>query len=635
MLLKKGQSLVELLIAIGLTAVLIPALLTGLISSRGGKPQQNQRVDAVNLLKETEEAIKNVRDAGWANITTNGTYYPQISGNSWSLVSGIQSLNGFSRSIVISDVYRDPNGSITTSGGTLDPSTKKAELTISWSTPFASSARSTIYLTRHQNNMSYTETTKSEFDQGTYSSTTSTNDNGGEVILTAGGHGDWCQPNLTISALDLPKSGAANAVNAIEGRVFAGTGDDSSGVSFANINITDTDPPVATIVGTFDGFKTNAIFGETNYAYLASDNNFKEIAIVDLTTNPYTEAGYFNAPFNQDGNGVFVVGNVGYMTTGNMFYTFDLSSKLGSRPQLDSLLITIFGTARKIYVVGNYAYIAVDGYAFKELSIVNISNPSNIHEVGSSDVNSAGGKEVYVNADGTRAYLATSADSSKKEFFIIDTSTKTGNRPVVGSYEAGGMSPRGVTIATGNKAILVGTGAEEYQAIDISNETNPIHCGGLNIDSGVRGVSTVLEQDGDAYSYIVTGDAAAELKIVEGQPVGQSSSGIFESRTFDAGYQTAFNRFDATFSKPASTNIQFQVASQDAISGNCNGVAFSFVGPDGTSGTFFTDGGSIPLSDDGIDYENPGRCFRYKLFLSTADFDQTPVFNDITVNYSL
>lgn len=635
---QRGQSLIEIIIVMGMSIVILPALLTGLVSSRQGKAQQAQRTQAVYLLNETVDAVRSIREKGWASLATNGTFHPTISGTSWTLTAGSAVVNGLTQSVTIGDVNRDADGAITTSEGTLDTSSKKVDVSISWGQPYPSTVNAILFTTRYLDNNSFTQTTVADFDAGTKSGTTITDVLGGEVTLGAGGYGNWCAPNLSIAALDLPKSGVANALTAIEGRAFAGTGDDSSGVSFANIVIADTNPPTANIVGTFDGYKTNAVFGETNYAYLATDNNSKEVIIVDLTTNPYTEAGYFNAPLNTDGNGVFVVGNTGFMTTDHFLYSFDLSSKSGSRPQLDSFLITLLGNLQKVYVVGNYAYIVVDGWAFKELSIVDISNPSNIFEVGYADVNSAGGKEVYVNSSGTRAYLATSVDAGKKEFFIIDISSKNGSRPILGSYEADGMSPKGVAVVTGNKAILVGTGAEEYQVIDISNESIPVRCGGLNVDSGVKGISSVLEQDGDAYSYIVTGDGNAEFKIIEGGPGGQyASSGTFVSGPFDAGYQTAFNRLNVSVNRPNVSDIQFQVAVAPAMEDNCAGAAFNFVGSGATSSAFFTT--SVTSGIQAFNFTvpislNPGRCFKYKAFLSTTDPLSTPIFYDMTGNYS-
>lgn len=640
-----GQSLIEVLLAFGLLAIFLPALATGLVSSREGRATEERRLEAVALAREEEEAIRNVRESGWANFANfsgSGPVHATTSGSTWVLATGSETIDGFIRMASISAVSRNTTGEIVESGGTDDPSTKKVIVTVSWANPRPGLVTATKYMTRYLDNLSYIESSEAEFEQGTLSSTSVTNISGGEVELSTGGGGSWCDPNLSINSLDLPKNGVANAISAIEGRAFVGTGDNASGVSFANVNITNTQPPVASILGTFDGYKTNAVFGESNFAYLATDNNSKEIEIVDLSTNPYSEIGYFNAPFNQDGEGVSVSGNVGYATTGNALYSFNLSSKSGSRPQLDSLLLTILGTARKIFIRGNYAYIAIDGYAFKELSIVDISNPSNLREVGNADVNSAGGKEVYVNETGTRAYLATSADSGKREFFVIDVSSKNGSRPTVGSYEANGMNPRGVTVVTGNKAILVGNGGEEYQVIDISNDSNPVRCGGLDVSSGINGVSSVLEADGNAFSYIITGDAAAEFKIIEGGSGGQySSTGTFESATFDATNNTAFNRFSANVAIPSQTNLTLQVAvaSVSAGASDCSSAVFDFVGPLGNPSSSFTAlgssiSGAIPFGSFGANYKNPGRCFRYKAAFSTSDNTQTPVLYDMTINYS-
>ncbi len=635
---QKGQSLVEIVLAMGLAAILLPALLTGLVSSRQGKAQQAQRTQAVYLLNETVDAVRSVREKGWTGFAVDGTYHTATSSGSWVLASGSATINGLTQSVSIGDVNRDSTGTIASSGGTLDPSSKKVDIAISWGQPYLSTVSASLYMTRYLDNNSFTQTTVADFNVGTKSGTTITNTSGGEVTLGAGGHGDWCSPNLTLAALDLPKSGVANALTAIEGRAFAGTGDNASGVSFANVNITTTYPPVASINGTFDGYKTNGIFGETNYAYLATDNHSKEIVIIDLNQNQngkYVEVGYFDAPGNGSGNSVYVSGSTGYMISGSNLYSFNLSSKSGSRPQLGS--VSLAGTGTKVFIVGTYAYVAI-GSSSTQLQIINISNPSSMSVVGQALVSGQGAQDVFVNASGTRAYLATSSSSSQKEFFIIDVSTKTGNRPTVGSYEAQGMNPKGVTVVTNNKAILVGTGGEEYQAIDIATESNPTRCGGLTISAGVNGVSSVIQSNGDVFSYIITGDSSSEFKMIEGGPGGSYvPSGDFTSSAFDAGYSTAFNRFDVSVNRPISTEVKFQVAVSQAVSGSCSGASFNFVGPDSSLATFFTT--SVTSGVQGFSFSippniNPGRCFKYKAFLSTTDPTANPIFYDITVNYS-
>ena len=56
-----GQSLIELLIAMAIAAILLPAILTGFISSREGKVQQDKRLSATTHMQEVKSALRNNR----------------------------------------------------------------------------------------------------------------------------------------------------------------------------------------------------------------------------------------------------------------------------------------------------------------------------------------------------------------------------------------------------------------------------------------------------------------------------------------------------------------------------------------------------------------------------------------------
>lgn len=632
---QRGQSLVEIILVIGLSAIILPALLTGVVSSRQGKAQQAQRTQAVYLLSETVDAVRSVREKGWTSFAVNGTFYPAVLGTSWTLIPGSTVSAGLTKQVVIGDVNRDVDGSIVATGGSLDPSSKKVDVIISWDQPYASTLNASLYITRYLDNNSFTQTSVADFNTGTKSGTIITDTAGGEVTLGAGGHGNWCAPgDYVLAQMDLPKSGVANAISAYEGRAIAGTGENSSGVSLADVTVSNTNPPVPSLAGTFNGYKTNDVFINGNYAYIATDSNSKEVVIVDLAT--HAEVGYFNTPTNADATSVYVSGTKGYATAGLFLYIFDLSSQSGSRSQVGDGFFFL-GLATGVTVNGNYAYVSLASSAI-ELQIINISNPQSLQNTGWADVNGTDGKKIFVNSTATRAYLATGQDASRKEFYIIDIAQKTGARPTIGSYEAQGMNPTSLSVVPGNRAILVGTGAEEYQVLDISNESTPVRCGGMQVDSGIKGVSGVIEQDGDVYSYVVTGDSNSEFKIIEGGPGGQyASSGTFISGPFDAGYQTAFNRFDVSVNRPNVSDIQFQVAVAPAVGGSCSGAIFNFVGPGATSSAFFTTSVTSGIQEFNFAVPpniNPGRCFEYKVFLSTIDPLSTPIFYDMTGNYS-
>ena len=120
----RGQALVEFLVASALAALIIPSLLTGLVSSRLGKAQTGQRLEATTIEKEIQDSLRNIRDTDWNAISTNGTFHPVPTSSSWSLSPGSTTIDGYTKSVVISDTFRDTNGVIVESG-TIDPSTKK------------------------------------------------------------------------------------------------------------------------------------------------------------------------------------------------------------------------------------------------------------------------------------------------------------------------------------------------------------------------------------------------------------------------------------------------------------------------------------------------------------------------------
>jgi len=150
-------------------------------------------------------------------------------------------------------------------------------------------------------------------------------------------------------------------------------------------------------------------------------------------------------------------------------------------------------------------------------------------------------------------------------------------------------------------------------------------------------MTSVTEANNDSYVYLVANTMEKQLKIIQGGPdTGRYiNAGQITSKYFDAGKATAFNSFYANITKVlGTTDIQFQVAVGGDDNANCNTLSYQYVGPDGTVNTkFATSSAAIPLSGP-TGYQNPGRCFSYKAFLTTTDNNQTPILNDFTANYS-
>lgn len=279
---QKGQALIEILLVIALTAIMLPALMTGLFASRQGKVQQDQRAQAIALIKESEEVIRSIREKGWDNFAVNGTYYPVVNGNAWAFASGSETINNLTRTITVSDVYRGQDGTIVEFGGTLDSSTKKIHIEVTWGKPYPSLAESTIYLSRYLNNGAYTQTTESEFNTGTISQSLVTNTSGGEITLGLN-LAKWCSPTLsssTITLVDGPPvavSATVSATTSEPNQVFVATAPTaSSSTKMVFVNVTANElPPIPSLNGTFTLDSSKYSLPGLVPSGIELDNNFR------------------------------------------------------------------------------------------------------------------------------------------------------------------------------------------------------------------------------------------------------------------------------------------------------------------------------------------------------------------------
>jgi hypothetical protein len=181
---------------------------------------------------------------------------------------------------------------------------------------------------------------------------------------------------------------------------------------------------------------------------------------------------------------------------------------------------------------------------------------------------------------------------------------------------------------------------KEYQVLNIETEASPFYCGGVLFLPGFNDLTSVSEADGDNFVYMVANTMEKQLKIIQGGPdYGiYVDSGNFIANPLSLATPSAFNRFVANIAQPTNTTIKMQVSVATPSAGVCNANSFNYVGPGGSSSTFFmpsgaTISGTIPVGTFGS-YQNPERCFGYKAFLNTTDYGQTPALNDMTVNYS-
>lgn len=134
---KRGFALIEVLVAVVILTSASLGIVT--VASRYLSISQDniKSYQASLATQEAIEAVKIIRLSGWSSITSlsTGTNLGiSWNGSEWT-IGGTPTANtqGFTRTIVVSDIYRDVNDDIVTTGGTLDTGTKKFTITNSWS----------------------------------------------------------------------------------------------------------------------------------------------------------------------------------------------------------------------------------------------------------------------------------------------------------------------------------------------------------------------------------------------------------------------------------------------------------------------------------------------------------------------
>lgn len=671
-----GHTLIELLVALGILAIALPALLTGLALSTQNNQRHDLRQQAQQLLLESQEAVRAVRATGWASVSTPGVYHPEFESGEWSLVPGSIERNGYTISITVSEVRRSSTGEILQTGGWIDPSTLQVRYDVVGVADNPVSLSAQGLLTRYLDNETYEETTEADFSGSgdNTSNTTGTliiGDGGGEVLLDSTSNADWCQPqDFVIDEVSLPK--LSNVIYARQGGAYLGSGDGvSNSPAFINVSVDTPAPPAspsATVVGTFDGsFVTNAIYSDGTYVYLATSSS-PQIKILSLQTTPYTEIGTVTIPGGAPANGVYLSSNnnVLFATSGQYLYSFDVTNKSGPHTTVKDSVRMRAGlwsqpTARQVHVVGNRAYVGTGDSLLGLQTFSFNTDGSNLRFVAAALLTfSQQSQGLYVDPDGHYAYIAfnnASGISFSRGMVVVDL-TRTSwflitYYPYNYTYDTGGMDPRGITVPTNNRAIVVGLGSgtsqgsEQYQVVDTSGlgTANPplVYCGGYVVPDGIFGVSSILDQYNAAYSYIITGGSGNQFRIIRGGDGGGGflSSGTFESKTFDSLFSSAFNSFSATV-VPNSQTIKMQVAVAAPGTNGCTDALYTYVGPNGVQGAspsafFFPTGDIIEAAVPFGSYDtyiNPGRCFRYKVFFETSDIEASPMLTDLELNYS-
>ena len=630
---RAGQSLIEVVIAMGLASILLPAILTGLVASREGKAQEAQRLEATALVKEAEEITRNVREKGWSNIS-NGTYHPgPPTGSVWTLNSGQETTpNGLTRKIEISDALRNSSGNIIQSGGTADPSTKKIVTTVSWQTPIVSEVNSTVYLSRFLNNESWLQTRVPDFNAGSHNGTRTVNlggPEGGAVELdtttSTSQYGNQFRVELTSSIGNMTSANHKTSlrftaqtngvVNAI--RVYLHAENNNSpvyryGIQMNNPSSTPPNTPSGAWVGNYGTLTANSTGWKTitlgSPATLTQGQIYHIVVEPNGSPNP-TGSNNIGLRRSSPNNLRYPLTNLDDPNTNTLFKTS--SAGAWTVQNFQPIYELDFGNPATSYE-GNPYESGTATTIYNTTAVgekFTISGPDKIAQSVSFYLKRIGAPQGNLivelrNSTNGVIYSGTMATTSAPTVFTYVTHTFSSLQTLsAGTYSIILRSP-GSLIANNGYQIynIATTNAANYNSITYDG-TNSVYTftpffPGLWTDANNQDI-------GGFYFTIQTPGA---------------SNGDFTSQTFDAGSAVGFNNITWTANVPPTATLRLQAAT------NNDNSTWNYFGPNGT-GDYYTSPGQIPLG-----FIN-GRYVKFKATL-TGNGSTTPTLNDVSINYS-
>jgi hypothetical protein len=169
----KGESVLEILLAIAVFAVVMPTILyvVGLTADRQAK--RNWYYESLLLLEDIKEIIKQKKTTDWNLFAQDASFSVVKNGQNWTFVQleqqDLPQVPGIADDFVITltseDANRNSEGTIVPVGGYSDPATRRITIEIDWYGAVTKTS-STLYITRTDNLKTVSLTTKDDFENG-------------------------------------------------------------------------------------------------------------------------------------------------------------------------------------------------------------------------------------------------------------------------------------------------------------------------------------------------------------------------------------------------------------------------------------------------------------------------------------
>ncbi len=432
---EKGQSILEVLIALGVLAMSLSAAVYLFFSG------QSMMIDSRLNQKALYLARQNMEEARLNAISNFG-----------NLQSSSSTDSGFLKELIVEQTAGD---------------TKKITSRVSWNpAPLRNSKKELVtYLTDWRS--------VSLVGPGA----------GGAGGGGGGGlSGDWLNPQ-TLSSFDLGPGNEGMDVEVKNNTVFmAAKASDANKKDFYVVDVANpANPTLKKDINTGEGLVVLSIRG--NYAYAAHNDDENQIQIINISdeSNPVLIKSFSFQSNNKEGKSIYSLGGFVYagskISSGKEFQIFDVSDP--SNPVFKSS-VEINADVNDIYVLNDRAYLAT-ARDDAEILIFDVSNPASPSQIGVfNNSSSSDGLSVFALSD-SLAFAGIGGN------FVILNTQDLGNITVRSSYAAGGNVN---DLYAREHLAFLGTSDsnKEFQIVNISDLDNAIFYSSYNFPQVAMGV---------------------------------------------------------------------------------------------------------------------------------------------------
>jgi prepilin-type N-terminal cleavage/methylation domain-containing protein len=443
-----GFTLIEVLFAIMLLGIMLSSILLSLSGQYAHIAQSNTRLQAASLAEEGLEAARSIRDVSW-NALSVGMHGLAFSGSGWTFSSTSDTLNGFTRTVTVSDATTHE---------------RNVDVTVKWIPP-------------------------GEHAQQTYALSTRLADwrnlppDSGEPGGTL--TGDWHDPTIDPNLIDFGAGFRGIALDLASSTLYmAGYGTLSQSYELVILDISNPLNPVKRgSINTGVGINKVAVNASRTYAYVANANKTYQMQIINVSNidRPTLVKNFGISGNNNTGRSIALSGNTIYLgTEGPAPYEFnviDISSP--TNPVLKGQL-SIGNDINSIKIGGNYAYV-VDDIDSSELSIINVTTSTQPALVTDVDLpGSNNGESVFYDATTQHVIVGrqVSAVDGEGEVYVLDVHDPR-NPVVLGSMDT--AANVNTVYTEGNLLFVLSQEEEEFRVYDISNLPIVTYYGGVDI----------------------------------------------------------------------------------------------------------------------------------------------------------